>query len=150
VSESPHPIRRILVAVDGSEPAAHALRWAIAMARGMGAEVVAVYAIPPFPDLSLGFAGPWVPPQADPKWRAAMRKTFESDWCAPLRESGLPHRMVLEDGRPATVIGDLVESEDADVVVLGRRGVGGVRELLLGSVSHEVGHRCRRPVLLIS
>ena len=110
MSESTHPIRRILVAVDGSEPAAHALRWAVAMARGMGAEVVAVYAIPPFPDLSLGFAGPWVPPQADPQWRR-HEKTFESDWCAPLRESGLPHRMVLEDGRPATVIGDLAESE---------------------------------------
>jgi nucleotide-binding universal stress UspA family protein len=66
VSEAPDPIRRILVAVDGSEPAAHALQWAIAMARGMGAEVIAVFAIAPFQDLSLGTAGPLVPPQADP------------------------------------------------------------------------------------
>ena len=59
-------MKRILVAVDGSEPAAHALQWAIAMARGVGAEVIAVFAIAPFQDLSLGTAGPLVPPQADP------------------------------------------------------------------------------------
>ena len=38
---------------------------------------------------------------------------------------------------------------DADMVVMGRRGRGGVAELLLGSVSHEVALQSKRPVLLI-
>jgi nucleotide-binding universal stress UspA family protein len=58
--------------------------------------------------------------------------------------------MVFEVDRPATFIVDLAESEDADIVVMGRRGLGGVKEMLLGSVSHEVAQHCRRPVLLIS
>ena len=150
VSQSPGPVRRILAAVDGSEPAGRALKWSIAMASGMGAEIVAVYAVAPFQDFSLGFGSGWVPPEADADWLAAMKSTFESEWCAPLVESGLSHRMVFEVDRPATFIVDLAESEDADIVVMGRRGLGGVKEMLLGSVSHEVAQHCRRPVLLIS
>jgi nucleotide-binding universal stress UspA family protein len=70
VSEAPDPIRRILVAVDGSEPAAHALQWAIAMARGMGAEVIAVFAIAPFQDLSRHRRA-FGPTPGRPGWRAA-------------------------------------------------------------------------------
>jgi nucleotide-binding universal stress UspA family protein len=115
----------------------------------MGSEIVAVYAID-FPiDLSLGF-GPVSAPQYDPEWRAEIKRTPEEEWCAPLKQSGLRYRVMLEDGRPASVIVASAESVDADVVVVGRSGRGGISELLLGSVSHEVALHCKRPVLLIS
>ena len=50
----------------------------------------------------------------------------------------MPQRVLREDGRPASVIVDVADAVDADIVILGRRGKGGVAELLLGSVSHEV------------
>jgi nucleotide-binding universal stress UspA family protein len=56
----------------------------------------------------------------------------------------------MKDGRPASVIADAADSVDADLVVVGRRGLGGVAELLLGSVSHELAHHCKCPVLLVS
>ena len=146
MNTQPHAIKRILVGVDGSDPSAAALAWATTMARGMGSEIVAVHAIDYPIDLSLGFG----PPIAyDPEWRADIERTFEEEWCASLTQSGLSYRVMLEDGRPASVIVGAADSVDADVVVMGRRGRGGVAELLLGSVSHEVALQSKRPVLLI-
>lgn len=42
---TPSPIKRIVLGVDGSEHAAHALQWAIRMAKGMDSEVIAVFAV---------------------------------------------------------------------------------------------------------
>jgi nucleotide-binding universal stress UspA family protein len=148
VNMQPPAIKRILIGVDGSEPSAAALAWAITMASGMGCEIVAVYAIDYPVDLSLGF-GPSASAHYDPEWRADIKRTFEEEWCASLKQSGLPYRVMLEDGRPASVIAGAADSVDADVVMMGRRGRGGVAELLLGSVSHEVALHCKRPVLLI-
>jgi nucleotide-binding universal stress UspA family protein len=52
----------------------------------------------------------------------------------------VPYRTIFEDGRAASVIDAVAEREGADLVVVGRRGLGGVAELLLGSVSHELSH----------
>jgi len=47
-------------------------------------------------------------------------------------------RDIMEDGDPARRILERIESEKADVVVTGTRGIGGLRGLLQGSVSHKV------------
>jgi nucleotide-binding universal stress UspA family protein len=142
-------IERVVVGIDGSEHAAAALDWAIGLARTMDAEIVAVHAV----ETSINVYYPLgvVPPvQYEPEWRAELKVAFEEDWARPLRESRLRYRTVMEDGRPASVLAEVADRVDADLVVVGRRGRGGVAELLLGSVSHELSHHCRRPVLLIS
>jgi nucleotide-binding universal stress UspA family protein len=48
------------------------------------------------------------------------------------------------------VIAAVADREKADVVIVGRRGRGGVAELLLGSASHELVLHSKRPVLVIS
>ncbi len=145
-------IKRIVVGVDGSTHAAYALEWAIRMAKGMGSEVTAVFAIVPPMYFDTGFGGSAaiVPPQFDPEWRAAMKKEFEDEWCKALRDSGVTYRTVMEDGRPASLIARTADAVGADVVVVGRRGRGEAAELLLGSVSHELVLHCKRPVLVIS
>ncbi len=142
-------VKRIVVGLDGSAQSAAALEWAIGFARAFSAEVVAVHAIP-FLAYAVDFYGMALPIQYDPEWAAEMKRQFEQEWCKPLRDSGLPYRMVLKDGRPASLIAETAESVDADLVVVGRRGLGGVAEVLLGSVSHELSLHCKRPVLLIS
>ncbi|HYL08090.1 MAG TPA: universal stress protein [Candidatus Udaeobacter sp.] len=152
MATKPSGIKHIVVGVDGSEHADFALQWAVRMASGMGSEVIAVYAISPpvYIDSGFGYTPPVVQPQFDPEWRAAMKKEFESEWCKPLQESGVRYRTVMEDGRPASVIGQVADETGADVIVVGRRGRGEVAELLLGSVSHELVLHSKRPVLVIS
>jgi nucleotide-binding universal stress UspA family protein len=48
------------------------------------------------------------------------------------------------------VIAAVAQREKADVIVVGRRGRGGVAELLLGSTSHELVLHSRLPVLVVS
>jgi nucleotide-binding universal stress UspA family protein len=139
--------RRIVVGVDGSESSAAALKWAVRMAKGMGSQVIAVYAI----DIPTYFPQPYgTPLQYDEEWRAAMKSEFENKWCKPLKVSGVRYRTVMEDGRAASVIAAVADRENAEVVVVGRRGRGGVAELLLGSASHELVLHSKRPVLVIS
>ncbi len=143
-------IGRIVVGIDGSEHAAAALTTAIGLARSLSAEIVAVHAIPPPVPAEYGFdLLPAIPPELDPAWREEIHRQFEEEWCRPLDEVGVPHRTVERDGRPAAVIREVADEEDAGLVVVGRRGRGRIAELLLGSVSHELSHTCRRPLLLV-
>jgi nucleotide-binding universal stress UspA family protein len=140
-------IRRIVVGLDGSDSSAAALKWALRLAKGMGSQVIAVYAI----DIPTYFPQPYgTPLQYDEGWRAAMKLDFENKWCKPLKVSGVRYRTVMEDGRAASVIAAVADRENADVIVVGRRGRGGVVELLLGSASHELVLHSKRPVLVIS
>ena len=141
-------ISTIVVGVDGSEHAGYAEQWAIRMARGMGSEIVAVYALD-FPAWVASAAGT-MPPQLDPQWRGELQREFEHDWCKPLKEAGVRYRTVMEDGPAAAVIARVADDENADVIVMGRRGRGGIAELVLGSVSHALVLQSRRPVLIIS
>ena len=143
-------LARIVVGVDGSEHALAAIEWAIRMAKGMGSEVVAVFALNTPVYFDAGYSSPAVPVQFDPEWRDEMKREFEEDWCKPLQDSGVKYRAVMQDGRPATVINKVADEVSADVVLVGRRGRGGVAELLLGSVSHELVQHSTRPVLVIS
>lgn len=147
-----HAVKRIVVGVDGSEQAAAALEWAIRYARLLNAEIIAVYVIPTpmYFGFAPGYHPPIAPAQLDPELRADMKRLFEQVWCKPMVESGLKSRTVLADGRPASVITDVADRENADLIVVGRRGRGGAAEMLLGSVSREVTHRSKRPVVVIS
>lgn len=146
---TPRGIKRIVVGVDGSEHAAAALEWAARMAKGMGSEVIAVFAINPPVYFDTGYSQPVIPVQFDETWRAEMKKEFEERWCKRLRASGVKYRTLMKDGRPASVLVQVADQTDADVIVVGRRGRGGVRELLLGSVSHELVLHSKRAVLVV-
>jgi len=51
------------------------------------------------------------------------------EWTNPARDACVSCRTVIEDGRPASVITKVADEVDADVIVVGRRGRGGVAEL---------------------
>lgn len=139
-------VKRIVIGVDGSDAGKHALEWTARLAKSMGSEVVAVYAL----DIPVALPDPYTMPlYLDDNVRRGIESDFVNKWCRPLKTAGVRYRAILQDGRPASVIMDVADKEKADLIVVGRRGRGEVAELLLGSVSHEVVLHSKHPVLLV-
>jgi len=137
-------MERIVVGVDGSENGLAAVRWAAGMALATGAEVVAVHALGLLDRLTPG--GERVGSQ---RHRQEIADELATTWCAPLRDGGGPWRPVLRDGNPVNVLLAVAEEEDADLVVVGSRGLGGFPELLLGSTSTQIAQHSPRPVTVV-
>jgi len=137
-------VGRVLVGVDGSANARSALEWAVLLGERFGAEIVVVHAVGLLSHLG---AGPAVPSQSH---LDELRRTLETDWCAPLSRAGLKHRLLLVDGSPVRVLLETADREQVDLIVVGSRGSGGFAELLLGSTSHQVAQHSTRPVLIVA
>jgi len=139
---------RIVVGVDGSDTATLAVRWAAREARLRGAAVtlVAAWEIPSSA-LGLGMAAVSEDLVKD------LVKAAEDDVAAGLDEvrseagSAVEVQTIVAEGQAAHVLLDA--SKDADLLVIGSRGLGGFRELLLGSVSQQCAHHSTCPVVIV-
>ncbi|MEX2556113.1 MAG: universal stress protein [Actinomycetota bacterium] len=139
---------RIVIGLDGSEGSARAVRWCVELARDLGSAIVAVhvFSVPVYEAVPAGFP---VAPLDDETIRKELAETLEREWCAPIRDASIPFRSAVEGGHPATVLMEVAEREDARMIVVGSRGMGGFKELLLGSVSHQLAHHARRPLVIV-
>lgn len=139
---------RIVIGLDGSPGSIHALLWTIDIAKRLDAEVVAVHvdSPPTYIPAPMGI----LPPAETPEQRADLEEALATEWCLPLRKSGVRFRAMLEEGAPtATALIDVAQREGADMMVVGSRGHNAVTELLLGSVSHQVAHHSPIPVVIV-
>jgi nucleotide-binding universal stress UspA family protein len=138
----------ILVAVDGSAHARRAVTEASDLARATNARLTVITVVPDPRAwvLSGTFAAP-VDMEALREAATTEHRKLLTDAVAAVPEE-VHAREVLAHGQPARAIVDQVESGSHDLVVIGSRGRGGVRALMLGSVSHQVLHTCPVPVLL--
>lgn len=141
------PLRRIVVGVDGSPAAEHALRAAVREARAWKAELVAVTAVP---IASMTGALAWLPAAVDHD--QVMRDMSQGLDVVVDRAVGEDADVTVErrvlDGTGAELLTDL--SGEADLVVVGSRGRGGFAGLLLGSTSQAVLHHSRCPVMVVT
>lgn len=138
---------RVVVGVDGSKGARAALSWAIAEACQRKATLDVVFA---WDDLGVRIA-------REGGWAKAVTKDMEEQAADDLVRDEL--RAVLGDSpepevQITTVPGDganaLIDaSNDADLLVVGSRGMGGFQGLLLGSVSHKCIQHARCPVVVV-
>ena len=138
------PIRRIVIGVDGSPNSRLAAAWAARLATAAGAEVVAVHALGLLERLGRGSD-----PEPVENLVPEIQELFANEWCAPLSEAGAACRRELRFGPPVQVLLDVAEAEDADLIVVGSRGLGGASALLLGSTSSRLANSSSRPVLIV-
>jgi len=137
----------IVVGVDGSEQAGAALRWAVDQARHTGQPLKAVTAwhVP-----TMMYTGAFeTATDLDPReLEQAAGMTLERA-IGGLGEvaAGLEIETCVREGPAADVL--VAESRGAALLVVGSRGLGGFRELLLGSVSHRCSQHAACPVLII-
>lgn len=143
-------IRRIVVGVDGSGDGTHALSWCAGLAAGVAAEVIVVHApdLPAYPVPVFGAEEP-VSEDVLTTLLDRLQVLLEGEWTQPLRDAGVAYRTRLDPGNAPTIIMRAADEEDADLIVVGRRGRGGFAELVLGSVSHELTHHARQPVTVV-
>jgi nucleotide-binding universal stress UspA family protein len=138
---------RIVAGVDGSEPSYAALHWAIAEAalRGSRLEVVNAYVYP----RAVSVVGSLTSIDAD-----MLEKSSRA-----LLEEMVASALGAADSRPSSVesiatsdtpaSGLLAAARGADLLVVGSRGRGEVRGLLLGSVSQQCVHHATCPVVVV-
>lgn len=134
--------QRIVVGVDGSEPAQRALEWALGQAKLTGAVVDAVLAWQ-YP-VSYG----WAIAEQDAPLSDLARQTLDKaiSEAAAVAPGVVVRGHVLEQN-PAQALIDAAEG--ADLLVVGSRGHGGFVGALLGSVSQHCVHHAPCPVLVM-
>jgi nucleotide-binding universal stress UspA family protein len=139
-------IKRIVVGVDGSPQSAGALDWAADLAITTGAEIVAVHAF----ELGPYLPGAMGPPYTMDRGAVANNLLRElSEWCAPLHQREVAFHTVLREGVAGVELLRVAAEESADLIVVGSRSRGPLRELLLGSVAHHVTHHATHPVAVV-
>ena len=137
--------RVIVVGVDGSEGSNHALDYAVreAALRGSALRLVGAWEIPPSV-LTAGMA-------SKDFYEGFEKQAKETVHEAAERVAGIDPSVEVEEivaeGQAAKVL--LANAEDADLLVVGRRGYGTFREMLLGSVSRQLTVHAKCPLLLV-
>lgn len=125
-------LERVVVAVDGSDAARRAAAVGLAIASAADAAVDVVHADPTGDGPAAGDADDAL-----------------ADLDGLIADATMPVERHAIDGSPADSIVAFADDRDADLLVLGRRGIGGVGDRLLGSVVHAVLRRSGRPVLTV-
>jgi nucleotide-binding universal stress UspA family protein len=135
----------IVVGVDGSPASHEALRWALAEARrcDTSLKVVSAWMLPWGLGLGVQF------PDSLP---ADLQRVAEQLVASMVQNLGAETRdirieQVVAEGEPAHVL--LQAAKDAQLLVVGSRGLGGFRELMLGSVSQQCAHHASCPVVIV-
>lgn len=133
---------KIVVGVDGSEGSKNALRWAAGIAAAIGARILAVSVVDEPSTYGWSSLPPLSPPhpQIETKLRQTVDEVFGSQ-----RPDGLA--MEICQGSVAATL--MALGNDADLLVVGSRGLGGMAGLLLGSVSARVAEYASCPVVVV-
>lgn len=138
----------IVVGVDGSAEAERATQWAIAEARLRGDKVVLVHAWQ-FPGVAMTtYAAESLPVfgRADLEQLAADVLARSATAAAAFDpEAEIETRLV--EGHPGSALADA--SRAARMLVVGSRGLGGFKGMLLGSVSTSCAHHAQCPVVIV-
>ena len=144
--------RPLLLCYDGSEDAKHAIREASSMfGPGRAALVLSVWqdavALP-----SIAWAGAALPDLSD-VFDAAREgaERIAEDGAGIARATGLdPTPLVAEAKGPIwATVDDVCAEHDVEAVVVGSRGLSGIKSILLGSVSNGIVHHATRPVVVV-
>jgi nucleotide-binding universal stress UspA family protein len=136
--------KHIIVAIDGSPHSDRCLEYAAALARGFGSSLTLIHAFHHTSDL-LGY-------EEQAKLVARRELAGQAVLDQARRKLGANDLQVQEElleGPAAEAILALAESGRADLIIMGTRGLGALKGLVLGSVSHKVVHMAHCPVLMI-
>ena len=140
---------RVLLALDGSAASDSARRLVGSLSWPEGSVINVVGVVEPIVDVFGGLnAYPGAAAELEPAAQEGLAAVLD-DACEALRAPGLIVRRAVVIGRPASVILDEALALRAELIVVGSRGLGPIKSMLLGSVSDEVVDHAPCPVLVV-
>jgi nucleotide-binding universal stress UspA family protein len=139
-------MKRILVAVDGSDPSLKAARMAADIALRFGARLTLVHVVPKLllpPDVyGLTIA------EVEKEHRTYADRLLERA-VEEIEEPSIAVDTSVLYGAPAEAIAEAGAAADVGMIVIGSRGHGAVARVFLGSVSDRLVHISPKPVLVV-
>jgi nucleotide-binding universal stress UspA family protein len=156
-------ITKILVPIDGSEPANSALDFSLYLADKCAAEVLVLSVMEPkiIPVFTQSYGQPMDAPQMPPVSPAevqsilkSQRSVYEKLLAEALKKvnknyPNLKASTKLAEGQPSEKIIETAKQGNFDMIVIGSRGLSGIKEFILGSVSNTVANKANCPVLIV-
>lgn len=140
----------IVVGTDGSDTARVAVQSAVELAKGASAELAVVSAYTPVPETRQEIEGKDAPEEI--RWKIgpseeadAVLASAESD----AQAAGVSVAKYAREGDAAEAILAVAEERNADLIVVGNKGMTGVKRFLLGSVPNKISHHAPCSVLIV-
>ena len=139
VKNHPARVKRILVAVDGSRAADDVIRFLSARLQPKGLEITVVYVF--HPDYIFTVPGAAISDYLD-DW-------LHDAYVRPLEAAGFVAETACVAGHSAAKLIEVARRRHVDLLVMGSRGLTGLKRLLLGSVSQQVVKHSPVSVLIV-
>jgi len=136
---------KLLLAYDGSEPSKHALEVTSNLAKKLGAKVYLLYVIDV--DAATELFGEYsgkIAEELMEKAKEILREALEA-----LKSKGIEVEELVDAGTPPEKIVENAKKYDVYMIIMGAHGYGGIKKLLIGSVSEKVIRLSDRPVLVV-
>jgi len=144
--------KTIVVGTDGSTTAGRAVAHAASLARATGATLHIVHAFQPVsplaaigPDGGAAAMSVGLAEMTETQARAILERS-----AAATDGEGIIVETHLSSGDAASALLDTAEQLDADLVVVGNRGMSGARRFVLGSVPNKISHHCPCSLLIVN
>jgi nucleotide-binding universal stress UspA family protein len=141
---------RIVVGTDGSETATEAVRTAVELAKLSGAKLEIVSAYQPVPQSRLRDEESGITGDLSHAINPREDVQFVLDKAAGVaKQANIEVVTHPREGDPADAILDVAEENDADLVLVGNKGMTGARRFLLGSVPNKISHHAPCDVWIV-
>lgn len=148
-------ISKILVPIDGSEHSGKVLNYALDLAEKYSAEVMLFSVAQTYVTTGPMFVTHPMSPLETPgvyisEIETAHKKVLENAFKKAKKiKPNLKVSKMLANGRASDEIVKIAKEENFDLIVMGSRGLGGIKEFFLGSVSDRVADHAECPVLIV-
>jgi len=143
--------KKILVAIDGSKTADKGLEYAVDLAKKLGSSLTIMH-VADLPSIPYTIpADAFTRPIPSTEELRSIMEIEGNKILLKRKEDSLKKDMeadiLLKFGDPSEEI--IKASDNYDFIVMGSRGLGQLKSLILGSVSNKVTHYSKKPILLI-
>ncbi len=142
------PFKKILLGYDGSESSKKALEKAIKLSKTLDAELHIVGVIKPFEFAAIDY----IPPEEIEKYEEEELKKEEvilKEAIEIAKSDGINATFRVMEGDPAEELMTYADENGCDLIVVGKRGKGGFKRLLLGSTAGNLVKYANQSVLVV-